>query len=76
MISDSKMLIRIQKMSLCAAPRMVKQPVRHYRNIVKLFTDRGLLQDVFPQVKVPELIKLLEKKSVGIYAGITMQMFE
>ena len=46
-----------------------KQPVRYYRNIVKLFSDRGLLQDVFPKEKVSNLVQMIEKKSVGVYAG-------
>ena len=46
-----------------------KQSVRHYRNIVKVFSDRGLLQDVFPKEQVSNLVKLMEKKQVGIYAG-------
>jgi len=44
--------------------------VRNYRNIIKLFSERGLLQDVFPRESESNLVNLLQKKStVGVYAG-------
>ncbi|XP_023343931.1 tyrosine--tRNA ligase, mitochondrial-like [Eurytemora carolleeae] len=39
------------------------------RNILKVLADRDLIQDTFPNQKVSEFVRLLEKRSWGVYAG-------